>query len=124
MRLTSCSFAFFFLWAAFFAGGSLRVAAASAARFFGSTAVPPPLTGRSRMWPTLDFTTKSLPRYLLIVLAFAGDSTMTSDLLIESIYPILTNIPASEFFGQLPYLRHALNVPHQPVDRYAYIPSA
>ena len=52
---------------------------------------------------TLDFTTKSLPRYLLIVLAFAGDSTMTSDLLIESIYPILANIPASEFFGQLPY---------------------
>lgn len=27
-----------------------------------------------------DFTTKSLPRYLLIVLALAGDSTMTSDL--------------------------------------------
>ena len=103
MRLTSCSLAFFFLWAAFFAGGSLRVAAASAARFFGSTAVPPPLTGRSRMWPTLDFTTKSLPRYLLIVLAFAGDSTMTSDLLIGSIYPILANIPASVFFSQLPY---------------------
>ena len=29
--------------------------------------------------PTLLFTIKSLPKYLLIVLAFAGDSTITSD---------------------------------------------
>ena len=32
------------------------------------------------MWPMLDFTTYSLPKYLLMVLALAGDSTMTSDL--------------------------------------------
>src|SRR5271170_1739491 len=39
----------------------------------------PPAVGRSRMWPKLDFTTKSLPRNLLMVLALAGDSTMTND---------------------------------------------
>ena len=33
-------------------------------------------------WPTLDLTTKSLPRYLLIVLALEGDSTITRDLLV------------------------------------------
>ena len=55
----------------------LRVSAAAAARAFTSTPSPFPLTGRSRMWPMLDFTTKSLPRYLLMVFAFAGDSTIT-----------------------------------------------
>ena len=35
--------------------------------------------GRSLIWPTLDSTIKSLPRYLDIVLAFAGDSTITND---------------------------------------------
>ena len=35
------------------------------------------------MWPILDFTTYWLPKYLLIVLALAGDSTMTSDLPME-----------------------------------------
>src|SRR6266478_4986675 len=38
-----------------------------------------PLAGRSRIWPDEDFTMKSLPRYLLIVFALAGDSTMTSE---------------------------------------------
>src|SRR5688572_9652995 len=33
--------------------------------------------GRSRTWPIEAFTWKSLPRYLLIVFALAGDSTMT-----------------------------------------------
>ncbi|CSC16943.1 Uncharacterised protein [Vibrio cholerae] len=45
-----------------------------------------PAVGRSRTCPTLDFTIKSLPRYLLMVLALAGDSTITSDL------PILTQL--------------------------------
>src|SRR5271154_489130 len=39
----------------------------------------PPVVGRSRIWPKLDFTTKSLPRNLLMVLALAGDSTMTNE---------------------------------------------
>ena len=43
-------------------------------------ALAEPLVGRSRIWPILDFTTYWLPRYLLMVLALAGDSTMTSDL--------------------------------------------
>ena len=33
--------------------------------------------------PTLDFTMKSRPRYLLMVFALAGDSTMTSDFPID-----------------------------------------
>src|SRR4051812_35223496 len=34
--------------------------------------------GRSRMWPMLASTVKPRPKYLLIVFAFAGDSTITS----------------------------------------------
>src|SRR5262245_23816149 len=41
---------------------------------------PRPFFGRSLMWPTEAMTLKSLPRYLLIVFAFDGDSTITSDL--------------------------------------------
>src|ERR1700761_7442980 len=43
--------------------------------------------GRSLMWPTEASTVKSFPRYLLIVFAFAGDSTITSDLLISFLKP-------------------------------------
>src|SRR6266436_3328626 len=43
--------------------------------------------GRSLMWPTDASTMKSFPRYLLIVFAFAGDSTITSDLLIAFLKP-------------------------------------
>ena len=38
--------------------------------------------GKSLIWPTLDSTMKSDPRYFDIVLAFAGDSTITRFLLI------------------------------------------
>jgi hypothetical protein len=38
---------------------------------------PMPLLGRSRTWPIEAFTTKPSPRYLLIVFALAGDSTIT-----------------------------------------------
>src|SRR3954463_15216829 len=38
---------------------------------------PMPLLGRSRTCPIDAFTMKPSPRYLLIVLAFAGDSTIT-----------------------------------------------
>ena len=63
-------------------GGNLRDSAASLPRSLGSILdllEALPLVGKSRIWPTLDFTTKSLPRYLFMVFALAGDSTMTSD---------------------------------------------
>src|SRR5690606_13484550 len=60
--------------------------AAALPRLTGSRE-PEPLVGRSRMWPMLDFTTYWLPRYLLMVLALAGDSTMTSDLPMERRVP-------------------------------------
>src|SRR4249919_2695348 len=47
----------------------------------GSTA--PSLGTRSRTWPYEARTVKSLPRYLLIVLALAGDSTMRRFLAME-----------------------------------------
>jgi hypothetical protein len=39
------------------------------------------------MCPTEASTVKSFPRYLLIVFALAGDSTITSDLLISFLKP-------------------------------------
>ena len=78
---TSCSRPFFSLYLAFCSGDIFRVFAAWAARSFGSDEPELlPDVGRSRMCPTLDLTIKSLPRYLLIVFAFAGDSTITSAL--------------------------------------------
>src|SRR3989338_11628122 len=66
---------------AFSLGDSAGTSPAALPRFTGSlAALAEPLVGRSRMWPMLDFTTYWLPRCLLIVLALAGDSTMTSDL--------------------------------------------
>ena len=64
----------------FSSGAILRVNAAAAARALVSIALPLPLVGRSRMCPTLDLTMYSLPKYLLIVFALAGDSTITKDL--------------------------------------------
>src|SRR5437762_11783545 len=43
-----------------------------------STATPSLLFGKSRMCPIDATTLKSRPRYLLMVFAFAGDSTTTS----------------------------------------------
>src|ERR1700761_9242558 len=54
-------------------------------RFSSST--PMSFFGRSMMWPIEASTWYSLPRYLLIVFAFAGDSTITSDLPIRSLHP-------------------------------------
>src|SRR5215831_3249617 len=42
-----------------------------------STSTARSFLGRSFTWPREAFTTKFLPRYLLIVFAFAGDSTIT-----------------------------------------------
>src|SRR6185503_13579995 len=43
-----------------------------------STSTPNSRLGRSRKWPTVALTVYPRPRYLPIVLAFVGDSTMTS----------------------------------------------
>ena len=50
--------------------------------------------GRSLIWPTLDSTIYSDPRYFEIVLAFAGDSTITNDF---------------DIFYKLPFLWISLN---------------
>src|SRR3954463_12049547 len=49
----------------------------------------PSLGGRSRIWPKLAKTVKSGPRYLLIVFALAGDSTMTRLLPDKRIPPLV-----------------------------------
>src|SRR5258707_10291629 len=46
-------------------------------RKFCSGSTDPFLAGRSRTWPNEARTSYEEPKYLLIVLAFAGDSTMT-----------------------------------------------
>src|SRR5215475_13907536 len=57
----------------------LRMTTYSGWKFFlGSTPIRD--LGRSLMCPTDAFTTKALPRYFLMVRAFAGDSTTRSDL--------------------------------------------
>jgi hypothetical protein len=62
------------------------ISVGSNVRFFSST--PMSFFGRSMMWPIEASTTYSEPRYLLIVFAFAGDSTITSDFPIRSLlYP-------------------------------------
>src|SRR6476646_3229012 len=43
-----------------------------------STSTPSSRVGRSRTWPMVAFTSKPEPRYLPIVLALVGDSTITS----------------------------------------------
>src|SRR5215468_9652109 len=50
-----------------------------------STATPSLLFGKSRMCPIDATTLKSRPRYLLMVFAFAGDSTTTSAFAIDSL---------------------------------------
>src|ERR1019366_3878180 len=50
-----------------------------------STSTPSSFLGRSMTCPMDAFTRKSDPRYLLIVFALAGDSTITSDLPISPI---------------------------------------
>src|SRR5690554_2430906 len=58
------------------------LAAAALRRLTGSFEAEP-LVARSRVWPRFDFTTCWLPEYLMIGLALAGDSTITSDLHLE-----------------------------------------
>jgi hypothetical protein len=47
-------------------------------------------------------TTKSLPRYFPMDFALAGDSTITSDLLIASLHFRLLSVPAADLPG-VPY---------------------
>src|SRR5213076_1597091 len=62
-----------FLLFRFFVSGMISY---SGSKLF-STSTPSPLEGRSLICPIEAFTMKSLPRYLLIVFALAGDSTTT-----------------------------------------------
>src|SRR3979411_1284120 len=55
------------------------------------TSTPRPFEGRSLICPIEAMTTKSLPRYLLIVFALAGDSTMTRFLTIGCFSPVRTD---------------------------------
>src|SRR3954468_18162390 len=87
----------------------------SGTKVFRST--PIPLDGRSRTCPIDAFTTKSSPRYLLIVFALAGDSTITRDFLdaFLAIYSLdvcdraigrsLLNLHAFAGYSALPSLR-------------------
>src|SRR5438309_1438773 len=52
------------------------------------TSTPRPFEGRSLICPIEAITTKSLPRYLLMVFAFAGDSTITRFLIITYSIPV------------------------------------
>ena len=65
-----------------------------------SRSIPSVFVGRSRTWPTVAFTAYADPRYLPMVLALAGDSTMTSDRL-----PRLIGAAHSAVFGVMTTLR-------------------
>ena len=97
---------FFRRWMILSAGESFRVIADWRARSLESIGfLSPPLVGKSRIWPTLDLTMKSLPRYLLIVLAFAGDSTMTKDLPILSLNCALFYVASRSLADKFDLLR-------------------
>src|SRR3990167_5614960 len=57
--------------------------------------------GRSIMWPIEEETVKFFPSILFMVLAFAGDSTITNDLaiLISNPHEILARKLSCEFFN-------------------------
>src|SRR5262245_42526765 len=57
-----------------------------------SMSTPSLLFGRSRTWPIDASTLYSRPRSLLIVFAFAGDSTTTSDLAIDYLFLYLSTV--------------------------------
>ena len=84
MRSTSLSYSNWRKYSAFF----LFVQVLSSFAVFLGATLPNALVGRSRTCPTLDFTTKSLPRYLFIVFALAGDSTITNDFAIGEGNPL------------------------------------
>ena len=86
MELNSFSLAFFILWIIFSSVGILRVIAAARDRAKGSVVGTPFDT--SRICPILDLTINSEPKYLLMVLALAGDSTITNDFPIELYYSL------------------------------------
>ena len=55
---------------------------------FSSGRTEPSFGGRSRTWPKLASTVKLPPRYLLIVLALAGDSTTTTSVMVSLCQPL------------------------------------
>src|SRR5882672_11450570 len=86
------------------------------------TSTPRPFEGRSLICPIEAITMKSLPRYLLIVFALAGDSTMTRFFAITSQVQPRTDV-CSMTGGCLPQvfsrlrqagLKITLTVPEKP----------
>src|SRR5947209_17488961 len=77
-----------------------------------STATPSLLFGKSRMCPIDATTLYFRPRYLLMVFAFAGDSTTTSAFAISALYvtPVSDGTPDTA-------ARHALNASLKPRSR-------
>ena len=78
-RLTSAFLLLIFLRISF---SSIEIPFGKTFLFVGVFDLP---LGKSRICPTLDLTIYSDPKYLDIVLAFAGDSTITRDLAIIKI---------------------------------------
>ncbi len=64
-----------------------RISYSAANPFLTST--PSVFLGRSRTCPMEAFTVKSFPRYLLIVFALAGDSTITRFLATSLLSPVV-----------------------------------
>src|SRR5688572_11121254 len=101
-----------------------------------STSTPSSRLGRSRRWPTVAFTVYPRPKYFPIVLAFVGDSTMTSALPFTGAASISSGVAsvggASAFFlrGALAFFfgftSSSLSGTHQPLvkgPRFALLPS-
>src|SRR5271154_4968498 len=84
--------------------------------------------GRSLMCPTEASTVKSFPRYLLIVLALAGDSTITRDLLIAFLKPDeeLSTVYDFDIFGSYhdAALPSQLCQVHRRLTPTTFVPSA
>src|SRR3989304_1151765 len=68
-----------------------------------STSTPNLLFGRSLTWPIDAMTVYFLPKYLFSVLAFDGDSTMTSDFFMPVRAPGPSwGVDYPRFFGRVP----------------------
>src|SRR5215472_10974812 len=98
--MADAPFAFFFRLVRTFSLPGMTIYSASKSL---SRSTPILLFGRSFTWPSEASTSKSLPRYLLIVFAFDGDSTMTKalDKVLSLMQSLLRNYHKPKDIGQL-----------------------
>src|SRR5580765_1958128 len=90
----------------------------SSAKSF-STSTPSLLFGRSRMCPIDARTLKSRPRYLLMVFAFAGDSTTTSAFaIVASFFTLARSVNSDETPAADPRDRPAQFQLEQPRQKF------